>query len=116
MTNKAQRLTIASHDDPAAYFEGGHYELNLSFEALRDREWQRALEVIWEHESLYGPLSARYYPGGNVSERTSVQAPPPTATLVQHGQMKVGDAIVGCDVQATRSLFECVSIMVPVHM
>jgi hypothetical protein len=42
--------------------------------------------------------------------------PPPTAALVQHGQLKLGETVVGCDIQATRSLFECVSVLVPVGM
>jgi hypothetical protein len=36
--------------------------------------------------------------------------------MTQHGVLKVGEVIVGCDVQATRSLFECVSLLVPVTM
>src|SRR5205085_10597097 len=51
--------------------------------------------------------------------------PPPTATLTQHGQMKIDQPdqvdqsdqpVVGCDVQATRSLFECISVLIPVGM
>lgn len=109
-------LIVASYDTPTAYYEGGHYELNLSFATLRDKQWQRVMEALWQHPSLYGPLAERYTPGGNLSEPLGVQAPPPTATLTQHGQIKVGEAVMGVDVQATRSLFECISILVPIGM
>jgi hypothetical protein len=113
MTNM---LTAARHTDRASYWEGGHYELNLSFDTLRDRQWQRVMQTLWSHSALNGPLAERYIPGGEASELISIQVPPPTATLTQHGQMKIGSLIIGCDVQATRSLFECVSVLVPLGM
>src|SRR3954471_24113862 len=109
-------LTIANHDHLTSFWEGGNYELNLSFDMLRDKQWQRMIQAIWEHSSFYGPLAERYTPTGAVPAQVAVQVPPPTATLTQHGQLKVGNAVIGCDVQATRSLFECVSILVPVGM
>jgi len=109
-------LSVASHRHPALFWDGGHYELNLSFDTLRDKQWQRVMQAIWDHAAIYGPLASRYTPGGEVSEQIAVQVPPPTATLTQHGQMKVGQAVVGCDVQATRSLFECVSVLIPIGM
>src|SRR5258708_11123263 len=116
MTKRAQTLTVAKHDNRAAFYEGGHYELNLSFEMLRDRQWKRALETLWEDAALYGPLAARYYPDEPIPDQVAVKVPPPTATMVQHGQMKIVEAVVGCDVQATRSLFECISVIIPVSM
>jgi hypothetical protein len=113
MTNM---LTPAKHPDQASYWEGGHYELNLSFETLRDRQWQRVMQTIWSYSALTGPLASRYVPGEDSSELIAIQAPPPTATLTQHGQIKIGEIVVGCDVQATRSLFECVSLLVPLGM
>src|SRR5229473_2974601 len=62
MTKRAKTLTVATHANASAFYEGGHYELNLSFEMLRDRQWQRALETLWEDAALYGPLASRYYP------------------------------------------------------
>jgi hypothetical protein len=109
-------LSIASHRHTVLFWDGGHYELNLSFDTLRDKQWQRVMQTIWDHPSIYGPLAIRYAPGGEVSEPMAAQIPPPTATLTQHGQMKVGQTVVGCDVQATRSLFECVSVLVPLGM
>jgi hypothetical protein len=112
----ADTLTLAKHKDQASYWEGGHYELNLSFETLRDRQWQRVMQTLWTYSALHGPLVERYSPGGETGELIAIQSPPPTATLTQHGQMKIGDLVIGCDVQATRSLFECVSVLVPLGM
>jgi hypothetical protein len=109
-------LTVAHHQQPASYWEGGHYELNLSFDTLRDRQWQRLVEAVWEQPLVYGPLAARYTPGGDLADVVPVQVPPPTATLTQHGQMKIGAAVIGFDVQATRSLFECISVLIPIGM
>jgi hypothetical protein len=116
MNKQTPSLIVANHASPATYYEGGHYELNLSFEALREKQWQRVMETIWESPQINGPLRDRYYPGGNTAQKIAVQSPPPTATLTQYGQLQVGNAIVGCDIQATRSLFECVSLMVPIAM
>lgn len=112
----AKELKVAEHPHPAAYWEGGNYELNLSFDTLRDRQWQRVMETIWEHPSLYGPLIERYTPGGDIPAQAPIQTPPPTATMTQHGQMKIDEAVIGCDILATRSLFECLSVLIPVRM
>jgi hypothetical protein len=109
-------LTIATHDRRSAYWEGGHYELNVSFDTLRDKQWQRVMQAIWEYKSVYGPLASRYTPGSAPADLIASQTPPPTATLTQYGQMKIGTLVVGCDVQATRSLFECISILIPIGM
>src|SRR5258708_39158319 len=101
MTKRAQTLTVAKLDNRAAFYEGGHYELNLSFEMLRDKQWQRVLDTLWHDETLYGPLASRFYPEKPVPDQVAIQVPPPTATMVQHGQMKIGEVVVGGDVQAT---------------
>jgi hypothetical protein len=111
-----QVLTLAQHTNQNAYWEGGNYELNLSYDSLRDKQWQRILEAIWDHPSVYGPISSRFMPHTEVPVLSEIQVPPPTATLTQHGQMKIGDLVVGCDIQATRSLFECISILIPIGM
>src|SRR5438105_4609509 len=116
MNKRTPLLNVANYASPATYYEGGHYELNMSFEALREKQWQNVLETIWKFPQLNGPLSERYYPGGAISTVAPIQSPPPTVTLTQHGQLQIGEAVVGCDIQATRSLFECVSVMVPVAM
>ena len=41
-------LIVAHHQQPASYWEGGHYELNLSYDTLRDRQWQRIMEAVWD--------------------------------------------------------------------
>lgn len=109
-------LEFSHHTEPALYWEGGHYELNLSFETLRDKQWQEVLEAIWRHASMNGPLAARYTPNVAIAEKVAIQVPPPTAVIKQHGQIAVNGRAVGCDVQATRSIFECVSILVPIGM
>jgi len=113
MTNT---LTVASHTSPASYWEGGHYELNLSFDTLRDRQWERVMHTIWSHPAIFGPLTERFVPGVQAPPATDIHVPPPTATMTQHGQLMIGEMVIGCDVQATRSLFECISLLVPLGM
>lgn len=109
-------LVVAQHTDPLRYWQGGNYELNLSYSALRDRAWNEVLAAIWNHPLISGPFAQRYSPSGGVNLPIGVQVPPPTATVIQHGHLRLGDQVVGCDIQATRSLFECVSLFVPVGM
>ncbi len=116
MSKATKFLTLAGHKNPTAYWQSGHYELNLSFDLLRDKQWQRIMQTIWEQPALHGPFDERYTPGEPIPEQIPVQTPPPTAAMTQHGLLKVGEAIVGCDIQATRSLFECVSLLVPIAM
>jgi hypothetical protein len=108
-------LALASHNEETLYWEGGHYELNMSFEALRDKQWLRVMQAIWGHPNMFGPLEHRFIPGGRTIE-TAIAIPPPTATQAQHGQILVSTSAAGCDVLATRSLFECVSVLVPLGM
>lgn len=111
-------LSAAVHEHPSRYWEGGNYELNMTFEMLRDRQWHQIIQTIWEHSAMYGPLAGRFSPLPNAQPggKQAIQAPPPTAALIQHGMVKIGALQVGCDVQATRSLFECVSILIPLGM
>ncbi len=108
-------LSLATHDHENLYWNGGNYELNMSFDALRDKQWQRVLQAIWAHPLLHGPLENRYVPGTTAAE-TAISMPPPTATQTQHGRIRIAGDAVGCDVLATRSLFECVSVLVPLGM
>jgi len=112
----SEQLTVAQHTTDNAYWEGGNYELNLSFEALRDKEWLQVLKAVWAHPALFGPLEKRHWPGQPISAQVMIQVPPPTATVSQHGLFRIGEMTVGCDVQATRSLFECVSVLIPMGM
>lgn len=108
-------LVPATHEQEALFWEGGSYELNMSFDALRDKQWMRLLQALWSHQSLGGPLESRYTPGAEVAA-TALTIPPPTATQTQHGQLHIAHGTIGCNILATRSLFECVSVLAPVGM
>ncbi len=112
---ESSALLPAIHDEQQAYWNGGNYELNMSFESLRDKQWERVMQTVWTHRLIYGPLTARYIPGGTVTN-TAIIIPQPTATQAQHGQIEINAAAYGCNVLATRSLFECVSVLVPLGM
>jgi hypothetical protein len=105
----------AKHANPNAYWRGGDYALNLSFSTLRDKQWARLVQAVWEHPALDGPFAERYIPGAS-GERAPIQTPEQTATWIQHGRLEIDDFWVGCAVQATRSLFECVTVQVPIGM
>ncbi|HVO41700.1 MAG TPA: hypothetical protein VMT34_03705, partial [Aggregatilineales bacterium] len=110
-------LTLARHEHDQDYFAGGNYELNLSFDSLRDKQWAQVAQVVWQYPALVGPLATRFIPGKSADSRAEVQVPAPTATLTQHGQLKLpGNRIIGCEVLMTRSLFECVSVLIPLGM
>jgi len=110
-----ESLTLAQHEDEHAFWAGGEYELNMSFGMLRDRQWQRVMEHIWSHPALDGPFHDRYVPGATVTP-TVLRVPAPTDAQTQNGILTVQDLEVGCRVLATRSLFECVTIQVPLGM
>lgn len=111
-----QHLALAQHHLPDTYWSGGEYELNLSFGMLRDRQWQRLIEALWSHEVLSGPIVERYVPGTEIPAPAPVEVPEPTAAQTQYGVLRVTGLDVGCSVLATRSLFECVTVQVPVGM
>lgn len=108
-------LRLATHRAADAYWSGGEYELNLSFGTLRDKQWQPLVPAVWDHEALNGPVGGRYVPGEPV-EAVPVEVPGPTATRIQYGVLGIDDLRVGCCVLATRSLFECVTVQVPLGM
>lgn len=116
MSKAIKLLSLAAHKNPASYWTSGYYELNMTFETLRDKQWQRIIQTIWEQPALHGPLNTRYIPGQPMPEQIPAQPPPPTAAMTQHGMLKIGEVVVGCDIQATRSLFECVSLLIPIAM
>jgi hypothetical protein len=109
------QLQVASHTAAEQYWSGGEYELNLTLGTLRDKQWQRLLESLWRHESISGPYAERFVPGFEV-EPAPIQIPAPTDALAQYGVLHLGVGQVGCMVLATRSLFECVTIQVPLGM
>lgn len=108
-------LSLAVHEREHLYWEGGHYELNMSFDSLRDKQWQRLIQAMWTLPQLTGPLETRFHPGVSAA-KIAIAIPPPTATMTQHGQLGIASGAVGCDVLSTRSLFECVSLLVPLGM
>ncbi len=112
---QSSALLPATHDQDHAYWDGGNYELNMSFDGLREKQWQRLMQCLWDHPLLYGPLEARYIPGSRVT-RVPAVPPPPTVTQAQHGQIEIGSIAFGFTLLATRSLFECVSVMIPLGM
>lgn len=110
-----QKLRLATHLEADAYWSGGEYELNLTFGTLRDKQWQRVLETIWNYGAISGPFRQRYIPGSAL-DRVSVLVPAPTDAQTQYGSLTLGSLCIGCGVLATRSLFECVTLQVPLGM
>ena len=110
------RLQIAHHSEPDAYWAGPDYELNMTFEVLRDRQWQRLTQSLWDDPTLDGPFEARYVPGSGQPTRIPVQAPAPTATQTHYGLLSLEGMAVGCRLLLTRSLFECATLQVPLSM
>ncbi len=108
-------LSLASHAEPSAYWSGGEYELNLSYGTLRDQQWQRLIRALWGHATLSGPFANRVVPGEE-GKPIPVRVPAPTAAQTHYGQLDVEGLPAGCRVMATRSLFECVSLQVPLGM
>ncbi len=109
------KLRLADHAHADDYWSGGDYEINLSFDTLRDRQWQRALEVLWNYPALDGPCDPRYVPG-SAPDRVPLLVPAPSDAQVQHGTLMIDSLRVGCRVLATRSLFECLTVQVPLGM
>ena len=95
------------------YWSGKNFELNLSFGTLRDFQWKRLINALWESNALHGPLQSRYIPSETTPANTAIQFPAPTDTFIQHGSLQSDSFTVGIDVLVTRSLFECITISAP---
>ena len=111
----SQNLHLAAHTELDAFWSGGAYELNLSFGTLRDRQWQRLIAAVWQNDALSGPFARRFRPGAPPAA-AAVQVPDPDAALTQYAGLRIDSLQVGCSVLATRSLFECVTLQVPLGM
>jgi hypothetical protein len=99
------------------FWSGPLFELNLSFDSLRNYQWERLLRALWATPSFSGPLSALYHPGKASPPTTALILPDPTATYSQFGIWEVEpDVRAGIEVLVTRSLFECMSVVMPVIM
>jgi len=91
-------------------------ELNLTFDTLREYQWGRFIKHLWAQETLIGPFSSRFDPS-SPPQAVRPMVPEPTATLSQYALMQVTSTLqVGVEILLTRSLFECVSILVPLNM
>jgi hypothetical protein len=109
------KLALATHYYDEDYWSGGDYELNISFGTLRDKQWERLTKTLWEHSALNGPYTDLYIPG-KTPELTTAEVPQATAALTLHGSLTIENIQVGCRVLATRSLFECITLQVPLGM
>ena len=110
------RIQIPTHADPREFWLGGTYELNLSYDTLRDNQWSRLLESFWSIAGVYGPYEDHYTPGQAEPNRTKVRYPAPTDTYSQYGIVSVDEVHLGFEVLATRSIFEGFSVHLPAGM
>lgn len=98
-------------------WSGPKIELNLSFDNLREYQWKRLLDTLWGSTGISGPFVERYHPFQPDPEPTPIVQPDPTATYSQFGAFELQAGVrVGIEVLVTRSLFECVSLLIPVAM
>lgn len=109
-------LQLANH--PQDHYWGGDIlSLHLSFDSLRDYQWKRLLEGIWAYPNIMGPIEKRYIPHQATPPPNSIRLPEPTSTVAQYGLWEVIPSLtIGIEVLATRSLFECISILIPLQM
>lgn len=109
-------IQLAEHTDSQAYWDGGNFELNMSFDMLTQEQWLQLVDALWADEQVDGPLTQRYVPNQALPPYKKVEYPEPTSTYIQHGRMDVEGVVMGIDVLITRSLFECITLMTPVGM
>lgn len=109
-------IKLASHTDAENYWAGGNFELNLSFETLKDDQWRLILDSLWGVEELKGPFESRYVPHQQQPPIRAINYPEPTVAFTQHGGLQLESQIVGVDILVTRSLFEGITLMVPAGM
>ena len=92
-------------------------ELNMSFDTLRDFQWKRLIEAIWALPGITGPFEERYIPGQPEPNKKAMQTPEPTSAYSEFGIWEIQPGLrIGIEVLVTRSLFECVSILIPIKM
>jgi hypothetical protein len=111
-----RNIYLARHREAQAYWQGGNFELNLSFDGLVQRQWQALIDHFWSLDHIEGPFERRYVPHYLPPPSTRIMYPEPTATYTQYGVILLEGQRVGMDVLVTRSLFECFSLMIPVGM
>jgi hypothetical protein len=98
------------------YWTGHNFELNVSFATLRDYQWKRLIDALWQLNDLEGPLVERFIPDQPLPAYKKPHYPSPTDTLTLHGVLETRVGQVGIDMLVTRSLFECITISVPTGM
>jgi hypothetical protein len=89
-----------------------NFELNMSFDMLRENQWSRVLDALWGYGHISGPFSSAASTEDEDLSITTIQYPAPTATYTQPGYLSLGEKVVGIHVLVTRSLFECISVTV----
>ncbi|MBI5931165.1 MAG: hypothetical protein HY862_17780 [Chloroflexi bacterium] len=110
------RIQIPIHADPRDFWSGGTYELNLSYDTLRDNQWSRLLESFWSIDGVYGPYIDPYTPRQAEPAREKIRYPAPTDTYSQYGIVSVDGVNIGFEVLVTRSIFEGFSVQLPAGM
>lgn len=99
------------------YWSGAKAELNMSFDNLLDYQWTRLLKALWSSPKISGPFEKRYLPNEPEPPKVEPMTPEPTATFSQFGAYEFSPEVrVGIEVLVTRSLFECVSVLIPLNM
>ncbi|MBZ0309616.1 MAG: hypothetical protein K8I82_26365 [Anaerolineae bacterium] len=107
-------LTLSLDENP---WDSDSVELNMSFDTLRDYQWERLLKALWSYPIMFGPLKSRYTPGSEPPSVIPMSVPDPTAAMCQFAAVEVVPKLqVGAEVWITRSLFECVSVTIPLKM
>jgi hypothetical protein len=107
-------LKLSYSENP---WNGDTFELNMSFDTLRDYQWERMLKALWAYTGISGPYESKYIPGKDEPNKIKVATPEPTATLSQYAAFEIAPEVkVGVEILITRSLFECVSLAIPVDM
>ncbi len=107
-------LTLSLNENP---WDSDSIELNMSFDTLRDYQWERLLKALWAYPIMFGPLESRYTPGIEPPPVIPMTVPDPTAAMCQFAAVEVEPKMqVGAEVWITRSLFECVSVTIPLKM
>ncbi len=102
----------------ANVWRGPKLELNISFDALREYQWKRLIDAFWQYPHVSGPYQARFHPHDLPQlHPIDIRYPDPTATLIQFGAYQLqADLQVGFELLTTRSLFECISLIIPLGM
>jgi hypothetical protein len=107
-------LKVAEQGD---FWAGDKLELNLTFDTLKDYQWDRLMKALWSYPAVAGPFEDRCFPGQPEQPKIDIKKAEPTATYGEFGTFEFAPGVkAGIEVLVTRSLFECVSILVPLNM